>query len=364
MTTPSNNSQMHNDIMAAGSRERPPMLAPGHYAQWSSRFMRYVDTKSNKNELRNCIEQAPYILTEIVHEAVPAIAEHPTQPCRIEQQNYANITSKSRKLIDVEAKAIHMILNGIGDNIYFIVDACSTAREIDGESIESYYSRFYKMMNKMVRNKLKVYTMQVNVRFLQQLQPEWSRFITIVKQQQDLDTVSYHRLFDIMKQHQNEVNEIYAEKIAKNANPLALVAAAQHYPNKYSPGPYNQAPKPYKTHTSSSRHTTTTSSHAPTKNKSKEIAKPITPLFESPSEDDSDPEQAQRDTDMLKNLALIAKKPKRAKDYAYYKEKMMLCKQEEKGVPLSAKEGGWLNDTDDELDEQELEAHYMYMAKI
>ncbi|GKA36627.1 hypothetical protein Tco_0723192 [Tanacetum coccineum] len=29
---------MHNNIMAAGSRDRPPMLATGRYAQWRSRF--------------------------------------------------------------------------------------------------------------------------------------------------------------------------------------------------------------------------------------------------------------------------------------------------------------------------------------
>nr|GEU50190.1 reverse transcriptase domain-containing protein [Tanacetum cinerariifolium] len=34
-------SQMHNNIMAAGSRDRPPMLAPGRYPQWRSRFLRY-----------------------------------------------------------------------------------------------------------------------------------------------------------------------------------------------------------------------------------------------------------------------------------------------------------------------------------
>ncbi|GJY23248.1 retrovirus-related pol polyprotein from transposon TNT 1-94 [Tanacetum coccineum] len=39
----------------------------------------------------------------------------------------------------------------------------------------------------------------------------------------------------------------------------------------------------------------------------KEIAKPITPPSESASEEDSDPEQAQRDKDMQKILALIAK---------------------------------------------------------
>ncbi|GJT60000.1 hypothetical protein Tco_1003533 [Tanacetum coccineum] len=43
---------------------------------------------------------------------------------------------------------------------------------------------------------------------------------------------------------------------------------------------------------------------------------------------------------------------------------MMMCNQEEKGVPLSTKQGDWLDDTDEEPDKQELEAHYMYMAKI
>ncbi|GJZ94561.1 retrovirus-related pol polyprotein from transposon TNT 1-94 [Tanacetum coccineum] len=57
------------------------------------------------------------------------------------------------------------------------------------------------------------------------------------------------------------------------------------------------------------------------------------------------------------------RKPKRVKDYTYHKEKM-LRKQAEKGVPLQAEQADWLEDTDEELDEQELEAHYSYMAKI
>nr|GEY53038.1 ribonuclease H-like domain-containing protein [Tanacetum cinerariifolium] len=38
--------------------------------------------------------------------------------------------------------------------------------------------------------------------------------------------------------------------------------------------------------------------------------------------------------------------------------------KEEKGVLLSTEHGDWLDDTDEEPDEHELEAHYMYMAKI
>ncbi|GJY57115.1 hypothetical protein Tco_0456230 [Tanacetum coccineum] len=203
--------------------------------------------------------------------------------------------------------AIHLLLTGIGDEIYSTVDACKTAHEMwiaierlqqgeslniqdvktnlfwefgkftsqDGESMESYYSRFYKMMNEMIRNNLIVATMQVNVQFLQQLQPEWSRFVTIVKQQHELDKVSYHKLFDILKQYQKEVNEIRAERIAKNANPLALVVVAQPHPD-----PYYQAPKSHKSYAPTSKASTQTRSHATTRHKGKEIAKPITPPSE------------------------------------------------------------------------------------
>nr|GEW93585.1 Gag-Pol polyprotein [Tanacetum cinerariifolium] len=54
---------MHNNIKAAGSRDRPPMHAIGRYAQWQSRFLRYIDTRPNGDALRKCIleEQADWL---------------------------------------------------------------------------------------------------------------------------------------------------------------------------------------------------------------------------------------------------------------------------------------------------------------
>nr|GFD02743.1 hypothetical protein [Tanacetum cinerariifolium] len=43
---------------------------------------------------------------------------------------------------------------------------------------------------------------------------------------------------------------------------------------------------------------------------------------------------------------------------------MLLCKQEEVGFQLNAEQADWREDTDDEPEDQELEAHYMYMAQI
>nr|GEX00060.1 hypothetical protein [Tanacetum cinerariifolium] len=46
------------------------------------------------------------------------------------------------------------------------------------------------------------YNISPNQKFT--FQKEWQRFVTIVKQSQDLKNVSYHKLYDILKQHQNE----------------------------------------------------------------------------------------------------------------------------------------------------------------
>nr|GFB92635.1 hypothetical protein [Tanacetum cinerariifolium] len=65
-----------------------------------------------------------------------------------------------------------------------------------------------------------------------------------------------------------------------------------------------------------------------------------------------------------RHVAKECQKPKRAKDAAYHEENMLLCKQEEAGIQLNAEQADWKDNTDDESDDQELEAHYMYMAKV
>nr|GFC84548.1 hypothetical protein [Tanacetum cinerariifolium] len=64
------------------------------------------------------------------------------------------------------------------------------------------------------------------------------------------------------------------------------------------------------------------------------------------------------------HVARECHKPKRTKDASYHRKKMLLCKKEEVGIQLNAEQADWRDDTDDESKDQELEAHYMYMAQI
>nr|GEY92976.1 hypothetical protein [Tanacetum cinerariifolium] len=117
MQTQTSNT-LHNAIMEVGGKDRPPMLALGNYVQWKSRIKRYIDTKPN-------------------HE-----------------------------LIHFVSRILHTSSRGKTRKFQFLKD---------GESLESYYLRFYKMMNELIKNQCDVNNHQVNVQFLLQLQPEWKR---------------------------------------------------------------------------------------------------------------------------------------------------------------------------------------------
>nr|GEY69346.1 hypothetical protein [Tanacetum cinerariifolium] len=299
MQTQTSNT-LYNAIMEAGSKDRPPMLAPGNYVQWKSIIKRYIDTKPNHDLIHYCLENPPYQL-DWTNIEVPVSEGSPITTTERIRETYKNVLQDIRDQLNAEAEAVQIILKGIDNDIYSIVDACLNACEIwkaierlkqgesinvqdletnlywefrkftsqDGESLESYYSRFYKMM-------------------------KWQRFVTLVKQRQELKTVSYHKLYDILKQHQHEVNEIRAEKIARVANPLSLVAQQQpiyhpqHHPNQFT------------------QNSSTRSQQAATRNREKAIVNSPQSIYdqEPPMVDEDD--EMSKDKEIDKLMALIS----------------------------------------------------------
>nr|GEY05432.1 hypothetical protein [Tanacetum cinerariifolium] len=323
---------LHNAIMEAGSKDRPPMLALGNYVQWKSRIKRYIDTKLNHELIHYCLKNPPYKFTWVDKE-VPISEGSPVTRTESYMETYKTVLQDIRDQLNAEAEA---------------------------------------------------------------------RFMTLVKQSQELKTVSYHKLYDILKQHQNEVNEIRAERIARTTNPLVLVAQQQpvYHPQNH-PTHYTQ-------------NSSTISQQAATRNRGKAIVNSPQPIYDQEPSMVAEDDETSKDKEIDKLMALISLsfkkiykptnnnlrtslntsranqdnstrinrstgyenqrignvpgaketvgstvKPKRVKDAAYHRENMLLCKQEEAGIQLNAEQVDWRDHTDDKLEDQELEAHYM-----
>ncbi|GKC29981.1 retrovirus-related pol polyprotein from transposon TNT 1-94 [Tanacetum coccineum] len=84
-------SALHNAIMEAGGKDRPPMLAPEQF-------------------------QLPKGSSETTTEGY--------------MENYKIVLEDIRNLLNAEAEAVHIILTGIDNDIYFIIDACPNGMEM------------------------------------------------------------------------------------------------------------------------------------------------------------------------------------------------------------------------------------------
>nr|GEX95732.1 hypothetical protein [Tanacetum cinerariifolium] len=330
MQTQTSNT-LHNAIMEAGSKDRPPMLAPGNYVQWKFRIKRYIDTKPNHELIHYCLENLPYELGWKDKEVPTSEGSLITTTERV-HGTYKNVSQEIRDQLNAEAKAVQIILTRIDNDIYSTVDACPNA------------CKMWKA--------------------IERLKQEWQRFVTLVKQSQELKTVSYHKFYDILKQHQHEVNEIRAEKIARVANPLALVAQQQ-------PVYHPQTHPTHYTQNSSTRSQQFAEDDETSKDKEidklmalisrsfKKIYKPTNNNLRT----SSNTSRANQDNSLRINRS-TGYENQRIGNVAGARETVG-SSVEEAGIQLNVEQADWRDDTDDdELEDQELEAHYMYMAQL
>nr|GEU48930.1 hypothetical protein [Tanacetum cinerariifolium] len=281
--------------MAAGSMDRPSMLAKGRYPQWRSRFLRYIDTRPNGDALRKCILSGPYQPTTVLVQAVATTDDSPAIPKHTTVETPMNMSPTNKAHFEAEKEVIHLILTGIGDEIYSTVDACQTAQEI-WEAIERLQQG--ESLN---------------------IQDDMQKNLALI--------AKYFK-----KIYKPTNNNLRTSSNSRNKN----VDTTPRYKNDNQFGQFgNQR---------------TMNVAGARENIGSLVVQQFGILCFNYKE--------------FGHFAKECRKPKRVKDFAYHKEKMLLCKQAEKGVPLQAEQYDWLADTDEEIDEKELEAHYSYMAQI
>ncbi|GJT51473.1 hypothetical protein Tco_0977630 [Tanacetum coccineum] len=141
--------------------------------------------KDNGEMLIDSIENGTYqLLPEITVKAVDGVTN-------IKQKQTVTELSQEEKLrYDNDIKAVNILLLGLPqERESMLYDEFDKFTYEPGESIHSYYLRYAKLINDMKMIPMSMSNMQINTKFVNHLQPEWSRFVTAAKQARDL-----HRL--------------------------------------------------------------------------------------------------------------------------------------------------------------------------
>ncbi|GJU62286.1 hypothetical protein Tco_1244121 [Tanacetum coccineum] len=101
------------------------------------------------------------------------------------------------------------------------------------ESTHSYYLRFAKLINDMSMVPMFMTPMQINMKFVNHLQPEWSRFVISAKQARNIHSVTFDQLYAFLKHNEKDAKEV-REMRQRFLEPLALLTNTYNPPPSYS----------------------------------------------------------------------------------------------------------------------------------
>ncbi|GJT50926.1 hypothetical protein Tco_0977083 [Tanacetum coccineum] len=201
------------------------MLNKENYVPWSSRLLRYAKSRPNGKLIYNSIMNGPYV-RRMIPEPGDTDREVPV-PATFHEQTDDELTVAEIKQMEADDQAIHHSSRSLPeDNSMLLLIVVKLLRKsgyvftsTDGESIESYYHRFSKLMNDFKRNKHFPEKIASNLKFLNNLQPEWSRHVLQLSSNEGLAYTDYTQMYDFLKYNQKEVDDLRAERLAKTHDP-------------------------------------------------------------------------------------------------------------------------------------------------
>nr|GEV05235.1 hypothetical protein [Tanacetum cinerariifolium] len=182
---------------------------------------------------------------------------------------YSDLSLKEKDRYNADIRETNILLQGLPKDIYTLINHYTDAKDIwdnvkillegseltkedwesylyddfkhfrqhKGETIHDYYVWFAKLINDMRNIKMTMSRMQLNLKFVNNMLPEWGRFMIAVKLNKELRDSNYDQLYAYLKQHETHANEnkMMLEHFSQHTvDPLALMSNVSNQ-QRYSP---------------------------------------------------------------------------------------------------------------------------------
>nr|GEU90596.1 hypothetical protein [Tanacetum cinerariifolium] len=247
----------------------------------ATRIRLYCRGKKNGVNILKSIDEGPYqigTVRETLAESTEGAPQFGLERSRV----YSDLTSKEKDRYNADIRATNILIQGLPKDIYTLINHYTDAKDIwdnvkmllegfeltkedresqlyddfehfrqhKGESIHDYYVRFAKLINDMRNIKMTMSRLQLNSKFVNNMLPEWGRFVTAVKLNRGLRDSNYYQLYAYLKQHETHAkeNKMMLERFSQpTVDPLAFlsnVSNPQHYSPSSSALSSTQVPPP------------------------------------------------------------------------------------------------------------------------
>ncbi|GKA08760.1 hypothetical protein Tco_0688091, partial [Tanacetum coccineum] len=241
-------ANLSEDIQCAGSDTRPPMLDRTDFASWQQRIRLYCRGKENGVNILKSIDEGPFQMGTFRETLTEGTEGAPHLGLPKDIYSLINHYTDAKDIWD----NVKMLLEGSEltkeDRESQLYDDFEHFRQNKGETIHDYYVRFAKLINDMRNIKMTMSRMQLNSKFVNNMLPEWGRFVTAVKLNRGLRDSNYDQLYAYLKQHEAHANEnkMMLDRFTQHTvDPLALmsnVSHQQHYLQSSTTSPSTYVP--------------------------------------------------------------------------------------------------------------------------
>nr|GEX85240.1 hypothetical protein [Tanacetum cinerariifolium] len=206
---------MRRDMITVGSTMRIPLLYRSEYSQWRERFMNYLEEQTDGEAMINSIQNGDHPFPVVAQVSFAGTA--PNVIPTLKDPKFWTAEEKKTQKIDHLARSL--LIQGLPNDIYSLIDSNETAKDL--------WDALERQMRGSEKCGYKKDNYELNYKFLNNLQPEWKQYGTLMRQAKNLMDINIDALYNILKQNQGDMNDALGYKkkaVMVTFDPLALVA--------------------------------------------------------------------------------------------------------------------------------------------
>nr|GEV04641.1 reverse transcriptase domain-containing protein [Tanacetum cinerariifolium] len=313
------------------------------------KFMNYLEEQMDGEAMINYINNGDEPLPHVTQ--VSIVRNSSTKQPLLKDKSMWSDQEKKIQKIDRLTRSI--LIQGLPNDIYSLIDSNKIAKDLwdalarhmlvskygeqdrkvavlyeykmfkatEGELLLDIYIRYLQVINDLKKCGYSKYNCELNFKFVNNVQPEWKQYATMMRQNKNLMDINIDALYNILKQNQGDVNDTMGLKkiaVVVTSGPLLLIAEKMKLSKR--------------------------------KEKSAKKKQEYVKLDDKKVEKKDD--EKKRDMNKVKcynckkecHFAKDCKKAK-VKDYEYYKTKMLLAKKDKDEQVLLAEDHAWMEST-------------------
>nr|GEX41250.1 hypothetical protein [Tanacetum cinerariifolium] len=326
---------MSRDILTVGSTMRILLLYRGGYSQWVERFMNYLEEQNDGEAMINSIKNGDQPLPRVTQVSIARTTSTEQPPLK----DKSMWSDQKKRIQKINRLARFILIQGLPNDIYSLIDSNKTTKDLwdslarhmlgseygeqdrkaavlyeyktfkatEGELLLDTYIRYLQVINDLKKCGYSKDNCELNFNFLNNLQPEWKQYVTMMRQNKNLMDINIDAFYNILKQNQGDKTVVVTSDL------LALIVE--------------------KTKVSKSKEKVVVSSDS--EGNDKQVEKKA--------------DEKKRDISKVKcynckkegHFVKDCKKVK-VKDYEYYKTKMFLAKKDKDEQVLLAEDQAWI----------------------